>query len=61
MQQFSDIIRQCSDFLWNNILLFVLCGSGIFFTFRLGFVQIRRFGEGMRRLCLPQGRGFLVL
>ena len=50
MQQFSDIIRQCSDFLWNNILLFVLCGSGIFFTFRLGFVQIRRFGEGMRRL-----------
>lgn len=50
MDEIAQIVSQISDFLWNNILLFLLCGTGIFFTFRLGFVQIRKFGEGMRRL-----------
>lgn len=47
--QFTQTVAQMSDFLWNNILLFLLCGTGIYFTFRLGFVQIRKFGDGFRR------------
>lgn len=50
MQQFADIISVISNFFWNNILLFLLCGTGIYFTIRLKFVQIRKFGEGFKRL-----------
>lgn len=50
MQQFADIISVISNFFWNNILLFLLCGTGIYFTIRLKFVQVRKFGEGFKRL-----------
>lgn len=50
MQQFTAIVTQASNFLWDYILVFLLMGTGLFFTLRLGFIQIRRFGEGMRRL-----------
>ncbi len=50
MEQFVSVINAISDFFWNNILLFLLCGTGIYFTIRLRFVQVRKFGEGMRRL-----------
>ena len=36
--------------LWDYALLFLLVATGIFFTVRLGFIQLRKFGEGMRRL-----------
>ena len=39
-----------SDYLWNWVLLILLVGTGLYFTLRLRFVQVRRFGEGMRRL-----------
>ena len=48
MEQFTQLVSTASDFLWNNILLFLLCGTGIYFTIRLGFVQIFKFGSGMR-------------
>lgn len=50
MQQLTQLVKIVSDFVWNNILLFLLCGTGIYFTIRLKFVQVRKFGEGMRRL-----------
>lgn len=50
MQQFADIISVISNFFWNNILLFLLCGTGIYFTIRLKFVQVRKFGEGFKQL-----------
>lgn len=50
MAEAARIVKVISDFFWNNILLFLLCGTGIYFTFRLKFIQVRRFGEGMRRL-----------
>lgn len=28
--------------------MFLLCGTGVYFTVRLGFVQVRRFGAGMK-------------
>lgn len=50
MQQLAPLIKSISDFLWNNILLFLLFGTGIWFTFRMHFIQVRRFGSGMARL-----------
>ncbi|WP_294449452.1 sodium:alanine symporter family protein [uncultured Gemmiger sp.] len=48
MEEFTLLVHSASDFLWNNLLLFLLCGTGIYFTIRLGFVQIFKFGHGLR-------------
>ena len=46
----TNIVAAVNDVLWNKylLLLFLLLGGGIYFTIRTGFVQIRKFGEGMR-------------
>ncbi len=49
---FNQIILGIDEFLWNNILLFLLIGCGVFFSIRTRFVQIRRFPKAMRRLFL---------
>ena len=50
MNQLADLISSISDVVWNSILLYLLVGTGIIFTIRTRFVQIRKFGEGWRRL-----------
>lgn len=51
---FSVYIDKISGFIWNNLLLFLLVGTGILFSFRTGFVQIRKFGSAFSDLF----RGF---
>ena len=50
MEAFTALVTQASDYLWNWVLLILLVGTGLYFTLRLRFVQVRHFGEGMRRL-----------
>lgn len=50
MTFFTAAIEQASDILWNSLLLFLLVGTGVFFTIRLRGVQLRRFGEGVHRV-----------
>jgi len=50
MTVFSNCIQSISDILWNSVLLFLLCGTGIWFTISLRFVQLRRFGTGWNKL-----------
>ena len=50
MQQLAPMVKSISDFFWNNILLFLLFGTGIWFTLRMRFIQVRRFGHGLARL-----------
>ena len=50
MEQFTQLVDQVSGFIWNNILLFLLVGTGILFTLRTRFVQVREFGNGLRHL-----------
>ena len=47
----TQIVAAVNDVLWNKclVLLFLLLGSGVYFSIRTRFVQIRKFGEGMRR------------
>lgn len=44
----SQAVSYINDFLWNFALLFLLCGTGIYFTIRLKFVQIRKFKAGIK-------------
>lgn len=45
-----SIIKSINEYLWGYILIFLLCGTGIFFTFRLKFVQVRKFKAGFRQM-----------
>src|ERR1700712_5584739 len=44
MEQFQGYIDPIGNLLWGYILIYVLLGAGLFFSFRTGFVQLRRFG-----------------
>ena len=50
MDQAAEVVDKISGFVWNNILLFVLLGAGLYFTIRTGFVQIRHFGRAWNRV-----------
>lgn len=39
-----------NDILWNYALLFLLCGTGIYFTIRLRFIQVRKFKSGLNKV-----------
>lgn len=43
MATIEVLASNLSDFLWNTILIVLLCGTGIYFSFRLKFIQIRKF------------------
>ncbi|WP_032123261.1 alanine/glycine:cation symporter family protein [Clostridium amazonitimonense] len=43
-------MKKINDIFWSYILTVLLCGTGIFFTFRLRFVQVRKFKEGWKRV-----------
>ena len=51
---FEELLKwttQANSFLWGTkFLIPLLCGTGIFFTLRLGFVQVSKFGMACRRL-----------
>lgn len=50
MDTLNNAVIAIDNFVWNNILLFVLVGTGIFFTVRTKFVQIRRFPAAWKRV-----------
>ncbi|MEZ3433851.1 MAG: alanine:cation symporter family protein [Lachnospiraceae bacterium] len=45
----NDIFSTLGSYLSNYILIVALLGGGIWFTVKLGFIQVKGFGEGMRR------------
>ena len=45
-----EIVNTVNSYLSDYILVFLLIGVGLWYTIRTRFVQIRYFGEGMRRL-----------
>ena len=51
---FEELLKwttQANSFLWGTkFLIPLLCGTGIFFTLRLGFVQVSKFGMACRKL-----------
>ncbi|MDD7391456.1 MAG: sodium:alanine symporter family protein [Fusobacterium gastrosuis] len=45
-----DLIAKINSLFWGSILIILLVGTGIFFTIRLKFVQIRKFKRGLKQL-----------
>ncbi|MGL5187747.1 MAG: alanine/glycine:cation symporter family protein, partial [Plesiomonas shigelloides] len=41
----NALISFVNDLLWGSVLIYFLLGAGLFFTLRLGFLQIRHFGH----------------
>ena len=48
METVLSLVTKINDLLWNSVLLVLLCGTGIYFTIRLKFIQVRKLGEGMK-------------
>ena len=45
-----EIIKNFNEFFWNVILIVLLVGTGVFYTLRLKFIQIREFKSGLKQL-----------
>ncbi|MDN5971086.1 alanine/glycine:cation symporter family protein [Hafnia alvei] len=50
MEFIAQLVNQVNGLLWDELLIFLLCGTGIYYTLRLGFIQIRHFGSGFKAL-----------
>lgn len=48
--EFTAIVKAISGALWDNILLVLLCCTGVYFTLRLRFVQIVKFKDGFKKV-----------
>ena len=46
--QLLSIVQKLNAYLSDYILIILLIGTGLFFSFRTKFVQVRCFGEGMK-------------
>ena len=49
METLNNIVLTIQNYMSNYVLIIALLGAGLCFSFRLGFIQVRGFGEGMRR------------
>ena len=47
---FEKIVSIVNDIVWNPLLVVLLVGAGLYFSFRTRFVQVRRFGLMIRSL-----------
>ncbi len=45
MEALHGVINDINSFLWTYVIIVALIGSGIAFTFRTKFVQVRLLGE----------------
>ncbi|MGI6028092.1 MAG: alanine/glycine:cation symporter family protein [Candidatus Heteroscillospira sp.] len=48
MATLLELVKSGNAFLWSFLLIVILCGTGIYYTFRLRFIQVRKFGEGFK-------------
>ncbi len=50
MDMLLSIVQKINFYLSDYILIILLIGTGLFFTFKTRFVQVRCFGEGMKQV-----------
>lgn len=43
-----EMVQSVNSLMWGLLLIVLLCGTGIYYTIRLRFIQIRKFGEGFK-------------
>lgn len=51
MEELANLVTDFNNFLWGSLFLIpLLCGTGLFYTLRLRFVQVRKFGLAIRQV-----------
>lgn len=51
-----NFLTELNNVLWSYVLILILCGTGIYFTFRLRFIQVRKFFAAWKILfSKPEG------
>ena len=50
MELLESIVSFVNGILWDYVLIFGLVGIGLYLTLRLGFIQVKRFGPGAKRV-----------
>lgn len=50
MDMIMKLVTKGNDFLWSFLLILLLCGTGLYYTIRLKFIQVRKFGEGCKQV-----------
>ncbi len=53
----ADAIQAIADWLFRPYIIVLLLGGGLFLSIRTGFVQVRRFGDGLRAMVAQQSKG----
>lgn len=48
MDGLINVVKTLNQYLWNYVLIFLLCGTGIFFSFKLRFIQVRNFKKAFK-------------
>ena len=48
VEMFNNSVATINDFIWSYLLLIILMGVGLYFSYKLKFVQFRLIGEMMR-------------
>ena len=61
MEAVLQVVQRINFYLSDYILVFLLIGTGLYFSVRTRFVQVRCFGEGCGRcsgssICRAAGR-----
>ncbi len=55
MEALHSLINAGNDLVWGQLLIYILIGVGLFFTVRMGFMQIRLLPRGWQEML--GGRG----
>ena len=48
MDSLLQLVVAGNKVMWSFLLIVLLCGTGIYYTFKLKFIQVRKFGEGFK-------------
>ena len=49
METLNNVVLTIQNYMSNYILVIALLGAGLWFSIRLGFIQVRGFGESRSR------------
>lgn len=49
-EQLAYYVNEINGVLWGYLQIFLLCGTGLYYTIRLGFLQVRYFKTGFKSL-----------
>ncbi len=56
MQAFNDFLVKIDDFVWGPFMLIILVGTGIYLTFRCGFLSWRTLGYAIKSTLSKEAR-----